>query len=127
MAKYVVQYSSVEYYEKVYEANSEDEAIQAYYDDDKLFESSPYDLEGDILKVFRMATYEIMTSNPDDRDHAFIEADSATAAYDEYLNQMPLTVLAASKLDDSGEAHITYDDGIGGTEDATIYVQEVVT
>lgn len=49
--KFIVRYTNVEYYEKVYEAESEDAAVEAYYNDDKLFESGPYESGMEIVEV----------------------------------------------------------------------------
>ena len=51
MAKYIVRYASREYYEKEYEADSFDDAVAKYYKDDKLFDSSPYDSDMDIIEI----------------------------------------------------------------------------
>jgi hypothetical protein len=51
MAKYTVRYESREYYEKTYEADSFDEADTMFYSDDKLFESSPYDSDVDLIEI----------------------------------------------------------------------------
>lgn len=51
MAKYTVRYECREYYEKTYEADSFDEADTMFYSDDKLFESSPYDSDVDLIEI----------------------------------------------------------------------------
>ena len=51
MPKYIVRYESREYYEKEYEADSFDDAVAKYYEDDKLFDSSPYDSDMDIIEI----------------------------------------------------------------------------
>ena len=51
MPKYIVRYESREYYEKEYEADSFDDAVAKYYEDDKLFDSSPYDSDTDIIEI----------------------------------------------------------------------------
>jgi hypothetical protein len=51
MAKFTVRYESTDYYQKTYEADSFDEAEKMYYMDDKLFESSPYDSNTELIEV----------------------------------------------------------------------------
>ena len=51
MAKFTVRYESTEYYEKTYEADSFDEAEKMYYMDDKLFESTPYESNMELIEV----------------------------------------------------------------------------
>ena len=51
MPKYLIRYESREYYEKEYEADSFDDAVAKYYEDDKLFDSSPYDSDMDIIEI----------------------------------------------------------------------------
>ena len=51
MPKYIVRYESREYYEKEYEADSFDDAVAKYYEDDNLFDSSPYDSDTDIIEI----------------------------------------------------------------------------
>ena len=51
MPKYTVRFRSIEYYEKQYEASSFDEAVQKYYDDDRLFDSSPYDSDCELDEI----------------------------------------------------------------------------
>ena len=51
MPKYVVRFESREYYEKEYEADSFDEAVDRFYEDDKLFESHPYDSDISLIEV----------------------------------------------------------------------------
>ena len=50
MPKYLIRYESREYYEKEYEADSLDNAIAAYYDDDRLF-GKPYDSDTNIIEI----------------------------------------------------------------------------
>lgn len=51
MAKYIVRYESREYYEKEYEAESFDEAHDAFYADDRLWEGTPYDSETSLIEI----------------------------------------------------------------------------
>ncbi len=51
MAKYTVRYESRDYYEKMYEADSFDEAYNLFYADDKLFEGKPYNSEMELIEV----------------------------------------------------------------------------
>jgi len=51
MPKYSVRYKSIEYYEKEYEASSFDEAVQKYYDDDRLFDRSPVDSDCELDEI----------------------------------------------------------------------------
>jgi len=51
MPKYTVRYECREYYEKVYEAISHGGAEQMFYDDDMLFQSSPYDSDVSLIEV----------------------------------------------------------------------------
>ena len=51
MAKYIVRYESRDYYEKMYEADSFDEAYNLFYADDKLFEGKPYNSEMELIEV----------------------------------------------------------------------------
>ena len=51
MAKYMVRFQSIEYYEKEYEADSVDDAIQMYYNSDGWYWGTPYDTETAITEV----------------------------------------------------------------------------
>ena len=51
MAKYTVRYEFREYYEKTYEADSFDEAEKMYYMDDRLFESTPYESNMELIEI----------------------------------------------------------------------------
>ena len=51
MPKYSVRYKSIEYYEKEYEASSFDEAVQKYYEDDRLFDRSPVDSDCELDEI----------------------------------------------------------------------------
>jgi len=51
MATFIVRYECVESYEREYEADSQEDAEQMYYEDDKLFESSPRWSEVNLIDV----------------------------------------------------------------------------
>ena len=51
MPKYTVRYKSIEYYKKVYEADSIDDATEMYYNDDRLWDGTPYDSYMNILEI----------------------------------------------------------------------------
>ena len=51
MSKYTIRYSHTEYYEVEYEAESEDAAIDMYYNDANRFMGKPYDSDTGIFEV----------------------------------------------------------------------------
>jgi len=51
MKKYTVTYASTEYYVKTYEAESEEDALAMYYDDDRKWDSGPDDMDTEVINV----------------------------------------------------------------------------
>lgn len=51
MPKYLVRYESREYYEKEFEADSFEEAERLFYEDDGIWETSPYDSDTSIIEI----------------------------------------------------------------------------